>query len=276
MGLWQRLKFKFRVSILDENTFAEVFHLRLSLLTIFTSLFIMLVVVIGLLSLLVIYTPISYYLPGHIDDSMREEIVASTMRIDSLTNEVELQARYADMIREILSGEVSSDSVVQLDSMTLNEKRELLTEKSRLLEEFNAEYEAKEKYELSLFVGQPDVRKYVFFKPAQGVISQPYNPADGRYGISLATTKNSNVASVLPGAVIYTDFTLENAWSVMVQHDNDYISVYKNNVRLLKRVGESVKAGEVVAVAGTDVGDDMVFELWQKGSPIDPTTVIAF
>ena len=250
--------------------------MRLSLLTIFGYMLFMLVVAMGLMSLLIIYTPLSRYLPGHIDDSMREEIMASTMRIDSLNNEIELQARYADMIREILSGEVSSDSVVQLDSMTLLEKRELLTEKSRLLEEFNAEYEAKEKYELNLFVGQPDVRKYVFFRPAQGVISSTFNPTEGRYGISLATTKNANVTSVLPGTVIYTDFTLENSWSIMVQHDNDYISVYKNNVRLLKRVGDNVKAGEILAVAGTDVGDDMIFELWQKGSAIDPTTMIAF
>lgn len=276
MSFWQRLVQKFRVTVLNENTLDEVFHLRLSWIRLFFLLLLMFIITVGIISLLIIYTPVKRILPGYVDDTTHEELIASTIKVDSLANEVELQARYSDMIREILKGEVSSDSVVQLDSMSVLEKRELLTEKSRLMEEFKAEYEAKEKYELELFVGNPDIRKYVFFKPSQGVIAKQFEPTAGNYGIQLATTKNSNVTSVLQGTVIYTDFTLENGWSIIVQHDNEYVSVYKNNSRLLKRVGDSVKAGEILAIAGTDNGEFCIFELWQKGTPIDPTSVIAF
>ena len=276
MSFWQRLRFKFRVTVLNETTLDEVFHMRLSWMRILLLLFLTFIITIGIISILIIYTPVRKVLPGYIDDTTREELIASTMIVDSLSNEVELQARYSDMIREILAGQVSSDSVVQLDSMSAVEKRELLTEKSRLMEEFKAEYEAKEKYELELFVGQLDVRKYVFFKPSQGVIAEEFSPTSGLYGIKLATARNSNVTSVLQGTVIYTDYTLENGWSIIVQHDNEYVSVYKNNIRLLKRVGDVVKAGEILAIAGTDNGEYCIFELWQKGTPIDPTTVIAF
>ncbi len=273
MSFWQRLRFKFRVTVLNETTLDEVFHIRLSWIRILLLLFLTFIIAIGIISILIIYTPVRKVLPGYVDDTTREELIASTMIVDSLSNEVELQARYSDMIREILAGQVSSDSVVQLDSV---ERRELLTEKSRLMEEFKAEYEAKEKYELELFVGQLDVRKYVFFKPSQGVIAEDFSPTSGLYGIKLATTRNSNVTSVLQGTVIYTDYTLENGWSIIVQHDNEYVSVYKNNIRLLKRVGDVVKAGEILAIAGTDNGEFCIFELWQKGTPIDPATVIAF
>ncbi len=276
LSFWERLRLKFRVTVLNENTLDEVFHIRLSWIRLLLIILLLFIISFGIISVLIIYTPVRTVLPGYVDDSTREELISSTMKIDSLTNEVELQTRYSDMIRRILAGEINTDSVMQLDSMSASEKREMITEKSRMMEEFIAEYEEKEKYELNLFVGQVDIRKYVFFKPSQGIISAPFAPTEGQYGIRLATAKNSNVTSVLQGTVIYTDFTLENGWSIVVQHDNDYVSVYKNNARLLKRVGNSVKAGEILAIAGTDHGDFCTFELWQKGTAIDPASVIAF
>ena len=86
--------------------------------------------------------------------------------------------------------------------------------------------------------------------------------------------------SVLEGRVIYTGYTFENEWVIQVLHDNEYISLYKNNTRLLKQTGDYVKAGESIAITGSE-GDKssnkfFYFEIWKKGNPINPQDMITF
>ena len=84
---------------------------------------------------------------------------------------------------------------------------------------------------------------------------------------------------MLSGTVVSTEFTLENAWVIAVQHEDDYLSIYKNNSRLLKAKGESVRAGEAIARVGESEepsGVRFEFELWKKGVPVNPEEVIAY
>ena len=72
----------------------------------------------------------------------------------------------------------------------------------------------------------------------------------------------------------------ENEWVIQVLHDNEYISLYKNNTRLLKQTGDYVKAGESIAITGSE-GDKssnkfFYFEIWKKGNPINPQDMITF
>jgi len=67
---------------------------------------------------------------------------------------------------------------------------------------------------------------------------------------------------------------------VQVQHENNYLSIYKNNTRVLKKVGDEVKAGESIAITGDatgkKTGSQFYFELWKQGKPVDPEEVIIF
>jgi len=85
----------------------------------------------------------------------------------------------------------------------------------------------------------------------------------------------------LEGRVICTEYTFENEWVILILHGNDYISIYKNNTRLLKHIGDYVKAGESIAITGTEENDKssnkfFYFEIWKKGNPINPQDVITF
>ena len=59
-----------------------------------------------------------------------------------------------------------------------------------------------------------------------------------------------------------------------------YLSIYKNNTRLLRKVGDEVKAGESIAITGDASGkkacSQFYFELWEQGKPVDPEEVIIF
>ena len=80
--------------------------------------------------------------------------------------------------------------------------------------------------------------------------------------------------------VIFSAWTVETGHVIAIQHSNDLISVYKHNSVLLKKEGAIVKAGEVIAIVGNSgkftTGPHLHFEIWFKGSPLNPTEVINF
>ena len=112
------------------------------------------------------------------------------------------------------------------------------------------------------------------------VISTSFNLAEHQFGINLITSSNESVVSVLGGTVVYAAFTFDFGWVIQVQHENNYLSVYKNNTRLLKKVGDEVKAGESIAITGDatgkNTGSQFYFELWKQGKAVNPEDVIIF
>ena len=86
--------------------------------------------------------------------------------------------------------------------------------------------------------------------------------------------------STLHGKVVFASWTAETGNVVVVQHHNELISIYKHNSVLLKKIGDIVKAGEVIAIVGNSgnftTGPHLHFEIWFKGEPLNPKEVINF
>ena len=274
------MRFKYRVSVLNENTLEESWHVRLSRFSVFMygSTFAVLTFII--LTILIFATPISRYLPGYGETGNRANIIKESMRADSLVQQVDLQEGYIDIIKGIITGKMSPDSIASLDSIALKQRAKILMEKSRREKNFVEKFEKEEKYNLASIDTKPTENSYVFFRPTRGVISSSFNLSDQQYGIYLITSPNESVVSVLDGTVVYSAFTFDYGWVVEVQHENNYLSIYKNNTRVLKRVGDEVKAGESIAITGDATakksGSQFYFELWKQGKPVDPEEVIIF
>ena len=84
----------------------------------------------------------------------------------------------------------------------------------------------------------------------------------------------------MKGTVIYTGFDANFGYVINVQHSNGFVSVYKHNALLLKKEGEEVNGGDVIALVGNtgvlSTGDHLHFELWYKGKAVDPRDYINF
>ena len=82
------------------------------------------------------------------------------------------------------------------------------------------------------------------------------------------------------GTVIYAGWDDENGFVIQIQHDNNLVSVYKHNSRLLKKVRDKVTAGTPISLVGNtgtlSTAPHLHFELWHKGEPIDPSQYIKF
>ncbi len=276
----QKIRFKYKITILNENTLEESWHVRLSRFSVFLYASLFLMITFSILTALIVLTPMKFYLPGYNSSGDRSAIIGEAMLVDSLLKQMDLQEKYLEVLKSIINGEIKKDSLPSLDSISLKERAELLVEKSKAEKEFVEKYERDEKYNLSSLINPENENVFVFFKPVTGVISSSFNPTERQNGISILTTSNESVVSVLAGTVIYAAFTFDFGWVIQVQHVDNYISVYKNNTQLIKKPGDRVWAGEVIGYTGEPAekksNKHFYFELWKLGKPINPEEVIIF
>lgn len=277
---WHSIKFKYRLTIVNENTLESVFTLYVSklnglsvLLSIITSLFF-------IAALILIYTPLRNYLPGYMSNQLRARIVDNALLMDSLEQVVERQNIYILNIQDILAGKLKVDSIPAIDS--LREMRvEDLMETTRLEEEFRKQYEEAERYNLTAG-GEPvtDTDGLIFYRPTRGMISSSFNSDVCHNGIDIAANPNESVLATLDGTVIWSTYSAQNGYVIGIQHSKDLVSIYKHCGSLLKSEGEIVKAGEVIALVGNTgtntTGPHLHFELWHKGRALNPEKYIVF
>ena len=113
--------------------------------------------------------------------------------------------------------------------------------------------------------------------PVDGVESRGFNAARGHFGVDYAATEGTPVRSIGPGYVVFADWTNDGGHTIAVQHPGGYLSVYKHNSRLLKRLGERVRTREAIALSGDTgeitTGPHLHVEVWRDGLAQDPAAL---
>ena len=263
---------KYRLAMLEDRTLREVFHIRMSGLGMFTFLTVVFILLLGLMSVLIVYTPIRNVLPGY-SASIRQQLVEQSARVDSMQTTLALQRNYLDAIKQLAAGEIRTDSLQRLDSLQVVQRAELLEGKSEAIDAFVAQYEEKEHGQLLLLDPQATAPVQVLVRPVRGAITQHADLAHHDYGVRVRAAKNEAVAAVLRGTVVYMDRELDNTWTVVLQHVR-YVSTYRHLSSVFKTVGARVEAGDALGM--TNGEQDVVFELWKGGEPVNPEEVIVW
>ena len=274
----QKLTDKYRLVILNEDTFQERFSLKLSRLNVFVLGGVFSVVLIVLTTLLIAFTGLREYIPGYSSTALKREATRATYKADSLKVELETIQAYTQALRPVLTGQIEPekiDSIIQ-DSKTVIDETKLQASKEDLA--FRNEVESKDRYPLS--EGAEGKAKIVFFSPLTGTISQNFNGDDKHFAVDIVAATGTPVKAIADGTVILSEWTAETGYVITLQHTNGFISVYKHNGGLLKQQGDFVKSGEVIATVGSTgeltTGPHLHFELWNDGYPVDPTNYIDF
>ncbi len=261
---------KYRLAMLEDRTLREVFHIRMSALGAFSFLTLVFVLLICLLSVLIVYTPVRNILPGY-SESIRQQLIDESARVDSLQTDLSLQRRYLDVIKQLTAGDIQSDSVQSLDSLQRVERTQILEQRNEATDEFIAQYEQKERDRLMLFDTQTPTTSQTLFRPVRGTITQRPDFQRHEYALALRVAKNENVASVLRGTIVYEERALDNTSTIVIQH-HQYVSTYRHVSSVLKPVGTRVEAGESIGLM--DGTHELLFELWKAGQPVQPEEVI--
>ena len=116
----KRLRNRYRLVIMNDDTYEEVVTFRLSRLSVYVALSTIFVLLVGLTVALIVFTPLKYYIPGYASVKVDREYRQLKYITDSLEKQVSFQAQYIDGIKKVLSGNVTVD----LDTTQLNVPRD--------------------------------------------------------------------------------------------------------------------------------------------------------
>lgn len=277
----QKLLHKYRLVILNEDTFEERVSFQLSKLNVIILTAISGMLLVSGTSVLIAFTPIREFIPGYSSTALKNEATRLTLTVDSLTTVVKKNSAYFRSIRKVLTGEVDSLDMEQaytsketkpVDPDTVNISA---SQQDSIL---RVKVEQEDKY--SLLEKATFNTNFTLFPPVSGRISEVYNAEQKHYAVDIVTEKNEPVKATLDGTVIFAEWTVETGYVIIIEHSFGLISVYKHNDSLLKNQGDLVTAGEAIAVVGNtgefSYGPHLHFELWVDGYPVNPSDYINF
>lgn len=96
----------------------------------------------------------------------------------------------------------------------------------------------------------------------------------------MAAAMDESIVAAMDGTVMLVVQTPGKGFLIQIQHEQNFISIYKHCGTPRKKEGDRVKGGEVIALAGTEDEGRHVshvhFELWHEGAPIDPAKYVVF
>lgn len=277
-AFWKNFKFKYKLTITNENTLEEVIGIHVSKLNGVSVLLFAITIIFLISATIISFTPLRNYLPGYMNSEVREQVVMNALRADSLQEALNRQSLYIMNIQDIFRGEVRTDTIQSIDSLTATRAEDLL-ERSKQEEEFRKQYEEKERYNLTA-TNYNLTSGLIFHRPTRGMISSGYDTNKKHFGVDIAASPNESVLATLDGTVILSTYTAETGYVIQIQHGQNMVSVYKHCGSLLKKEGDTVKAGEAIALVGNTgkntTGPHLHFELWNKGRALDPSKYIVF
>ncbi|MBL7826973.1 MAG: M23 family metallopeptidase [Saprospiraceae bacterium] len=293
-SLMDKLRDKYRLVVMNDDTFEEVTSLKLTPLAVYITVSSLIVGTAILVTMLIIWTPLKRYIPGYGDFKRDSEIAMLTSKVTALEDEIQATRAYSDNIRKILAGDVSgmtkddvekqgqsdepADSLIKdIDRIPEDDQMRTAVEKGAFTSDPNAVAQAS----VQSFAPRDIPLEHQFFiPPVSGDVTAGFDLNKSHFGIDVSAAKNTAIKAAADGVVISAGYTVETGYSIAIQHPNNVVTMYKHNSVILKQAGASVKAGEAIAIIGNSgentSGPHLHFELWHKGRPVNPNDFINF
>ncbi|GEP50018.1 peptidase M23 [Flavobacterium noncentrifugens] len=277
--LAKKLFTKNRLVILNEDTFEEIFSLKLTLMNVFVVATIGAILIITVTTYIIAFTPLREFIPGYASDKLKKDATELALKSDSLSSSLKKNEAYIASIRKVLTGDLefaklSKDSI--LAAPTTSDPAAVSPSKEDL--KLREEVAQEDKY--NLFEKAQSKAGVVLFPPVKGPITEKFDRKAKHLAVDIALAKDTPIKAVLGGIVIFADWTPSTGNVIILRHNNGFISVYKHAASLTKSQGDIVKTGEVIALAGStgqeSTGVHLHFELLKDGYAIDPTQFIEF
>jgi murein DD-endopeptidase MepM/ murein hydrolase activator NlpD len=278
--LVHKLKSKYRLVIMRETSFEEVWQMKLSRMNVINAFAASLTIYTIIVVMLVIYTPLKQLIPGYPKAEMTRNIRMNALRLDSLDYQLTLKDQFIENLITIINGGQPKTHSTDERAATIS-TRDISDERSTDDSLLRMDVEKAQRFNVNPQNTGPENRnlnQLYFFPPVRGLVMAKFDYANGHFGVDIATASNQGIKAVLDGTVILADFTTETGFTIQIQHDHNLVSVYKHCKELFKKVGDRVKAGEVLATVGNTgdltTGPHLHFELWHLGKPLNPENFI--
>ena len=276
----QNLYRQYKVVISNDKTFEERLSFKTTKAGVFFVTVIYTAALIALTIVLIFFTQLKEYVPGYSSLELLKSSTELSFKTDSIENVIALNNQYYNSIKKVLSGEL--DTIAFNRDSILNEINiDLLTsELSPSSEDSILRKHIEEEDRFNLTKNQLLIENKSLFQPVLGEITQKFNYKEEHFAIDIAVDTGTPIKSVSDGRVVFSEWTMETGYVIIIDHGDMLLSVYKHNSSLLKSQNELVVAGEAIALSGNQgtltTGPHLHFELWKNGAPIDPEEFFNF
>lgn len=253
-SLAEKLREKYRFVILEDDTLGEIKSARITGVSVLIWLILLILTIGGSTALLISFTPMRYLVPGYAEITNNMAYVDLVEKMNEIEAELDAQKVYTNGMKHLLNP----------SGITLDEKK--------ALQELGIGQQKS--------TGGVGLKDYYFVLPTQGEVSALFSLEKKHFGIDIVAQAESPIKSVKSGVVVSIENSTDNGNTISVQHNNNLISIYKHNSAILKKVGESVAAGEAIAIIGDtgthSTGAHVHLELWHEGKAVDPLLYLDF
>jgi len=275
-----KLRNKYRLVILNDDTFEEKLSFKLSRLNVFVFSGLTVILLIAGTTLLIAFSPLREYIPGYSSTALKRDAIRLAQVTDSIENQLAFNARYVQNMQGIISGKAPldlSDSLV-IDSLNQISLNLGITEEDSMLRKM---VEEEERFNVPVESDNRGASQSLnFFTPVKGLVTNAFNPEENHLGVDIVAKENEVIKCAQDGRVLFAEWTAETGWVIIIQHAEKFTSVYKHNSALLKSQGEEVRSGEPIAIIGNtgelSSGPHLHFELWYNAYAVNPQEYILF
>ena len=283
MGIFKRVNLWFgglvrkrHIAIFDNEE--ERWHADLSPAMLTTIGVAVVTLVFGLLLVLVAYTPLLDLMPGYRTNAgrSREMLIRSIIRIDSLERKMNDMLTYNENRILVVSGKTPAMQSIKNDSLHRSKSFVAPSKADSLLRH---KIENDERYRLNEAKPNTTIQNALNgVAPMYGLISERFN-SKGLLGVRINGAKDAQVSAIADGVVILSEWSPEAGHSVVIQHKENYLSVYRHLSGVLVSKGERVQGAQAIGYAGSDKDEELSmleFELWREGKAVNPDLYIIF
>jgi murein DD-endopeptidase MepM/ murein hydrolase activator NlpD len=287
----KKLTSKYRLVLLNDESYEEVTSVRLSRFNVYILFSTLIVIFVFLIASAIVFTPLKEYIPGYASVDVKNKLIAMKMKTDSLEAISAAQDTLINNIKNVINNniaisktdtpvaEISEKQKNPYDSINL---KAVSDDEKQLRHEMENESSFSLGMDLSLKAGTTgsNLKSFYFFPPVKGYVTADFDPRKEHFGVDIVAPENEPIMAVMDGVVVFSQWTAETGYVIAIQHRNNLITLYKHNSALLKKEGNFVKAGDVIAIIGNTgeqtSGPHLHFELWYNGIPLNPKDYIVF
>ena len=123
----KKLFTKNRLVILNDDTFEEIFSLRLTLMNVFVVATIGALLIIFVTTYIIAFTLLREYIPGYASTQLKKDATELALKSDSLNNALKKNEAYIQSIKKVLTGDLeyakfNKDSILASVSEPITEE----------------------------------------------------------------------------------------------------------------------------------------------------------
>ena len=270
----------YKIVISSEDTFEEKLSFKANKINAFIIMLVYSIILISFTISIVFFTQLRELVPGYSSSDLLNRAIYLTEKIDSLEQQIALNNKFYQSIEDVLS--VKTEDFVPkevLEADTNYNNFDIKTINPNIQDSILRSYVDNED-KFNLTKNELVIENKMFFTPIMGEITQGFNSKDNHYALDISADIGTPVKSILEGKIIFSEWSVDTGYVIIIDHGQDIISVYKHNSKALKKQNDFVQAGEVIAYSGNQgnlsTGPHLHFELWKNGTPINPQPLLNF